>query len=101
MTADTGEQMFLIKQGTGANGKSLTKLANFEVLGSYAVVMSDDCIIEAGKRSAESASSHIMALRSGRLAETDESGEKAVLNEAAMKAFLGSGMATARELHSK
>jgi phage/plasmid-associated DNA primase len=63
--------------------------------------MSDDCIIEAGKRSAGSASSHIMALRSERLAETDESGEKAVLNEAAMKAFLGSGTATARELHSK
>lgn len=100
MTADIGEQMFLIKQGAGASRKSLTKLANFEVLGSY-VVMSDDCIIEAGKRSAGSASSHIMALRSGRLAETDESGEKAVLNEAAMKAFLGSGTATARELHSK
>jgi P4 family phage/plasmid primase-like protien len=101
MMAETSEQLFLVKQGNGANGKSLTKLASLEVLGSYAVVMSEDCIIEAGKRSAGAASSHIMALRGGRLAETDESGEKAVLNEAAMKALSSGGTTTGRELHSR
>jgi hypothetical protein len=42
MTADTSEQIFLVKQGEGSNGKTLTKIASFEIFGSYAVVMSKD-----------------------------------------------------------
>lgn len=42
-----------------------------------------------------------MALRGSRLGETDESGEKAVLNEAMVKANSGGGSTTARELHGR
>lgn len=101
MSALTDEQIFLIRQGLGSNGKSMLKIATSEVFGSYAVVMDADCIIEAGKPSAGSASSHIMALRGARIGETDESGEQAVLSERIIKALSGGGAYTGRELHGK
>jgi P4 family phage/plasmid primase-like protien len=102
MTADTSEHIFLVKQGEGSNGKTLTKIASFEIFGSYAVVMDKDVIIEAGgKRSAGSASSHLMALKGARLAESDESKEKSVLNEATIKELSGGSSITARELQGK
>ncbi|GAQ86808.1 hypothetical protein KFL_003120140 [Klebsormidium nitens] len=66
------------------------------------VVMDRDVIIEAGgRRSAESASSHVMALKGARLAESDESGEKSVLNESTIKELSGGGSITARELQGR
>jgi phage/plasmid-associated DNA primase len=59
-------------------------------------------LIEAGgKRSAGSASSHLIALKGARLAESDESNEKSVLNEATVKEYSGGGSVTARELQCK
>lgn len=102
MTADTSEQIFLVKQGDGSNGKSLIKIATFEIFGSYATVMDKDVIIEAGgKRSAGSASSYLIALKGARLAISDESKEESVLNEATIKELSGGGAVTARELQSK
>ncbi|GAQ92722.1 hypothetical protein KFL_011090010 [Klebsormidium nitens] len=101
MTADTSEHIFLIKHGSGANGKSMTRLAMFKVLGQYAVVMSEDCIIEAGKRSAGAASSHIMALKGARAGDCDESNERARMNEGIVKGLSGSDTTTARELQSR
>jgi phage/plasmid-associated DNA primase len=101
MSALTDEQTFLIRQGEGSNGKSMLKIATSEVFGSYAVVMDADCIIEAGKPSAGAASSHIMALRAARVGESDESGERAVLNERILKAQTGGGSYTGRVLHGR
>ena len=102
MTADTSEQIFLVKQGEGSNGKTLTMIASFQIFGSYAIVMDKDVIIEAGgKRTAGSASSHLIALKGARLAESDESKEKSVLNEATIKELSGGGSITARELQGK
>jgi putative DNA primase/helicase len=102
MTADTSEQIFLVKQGEGSNEKTLTKIASFEIFGSYAVVMDKDVIVEAaGKRSVGSASSHLIALKGARLAESDESSEKSVLNEATIKELSGGGSITVRELQGK
>jgi P4 family phage/plasmid primase-like protien len=102
MTADTSEQIFLVAQGDGSNGKSLIKIAMFQIFGSYAPVMDKDVIIEAGgKRSAGSASSYLIALKGARLAISDESKEKTVFNKETIKDLSGGGPITARELQSK
>jgi putative DNA primase/helicase len=102
MTADTSEQIFLVKQGEGSNGKTLTKIASFEIFGSYATVMDRDVIIKAGgKRSVGSASSHLMALKGARFAGSDKSFEKSVLSEATIKELSGGGSITAQELQGR
>jgi phage/plasmid-associated DNA primase len=101
LTADTSKQLFLFKQGDGSNGKSLTKIASFEIFGSNAVVMDRDVIIEAGaKRSAGSPSSHLIALKGARLAESDGSSERAILNEGTIKELSSGGHITARQFHT-
>jgi putative DNA primase/helicase len=98
----TSEQIFLMIQGSGSDGKSVLKDAIRKAMGSYFVVMSKDCIVESrGQRSAGQASSHKVQLQNSRLAICDESSEGAKIDEASIKELTGCESISTREMHQR
>ncbi|GAQ93337.1 hypothetical protein KFL_014490030 [Klebsormidium nitens] len=102
LTGHTIEEMFCVWFGSGANAKGALKQAVARAFGTYYTVMNKDCFIKpGGKRAEGAATSHIMQLKSARLAICDESEEGQQINGGIIKEMSGGGAVTARELFCK
>ena len=98
MTGDTGEQIFLIGYGTGANGKSTLFGTVENVLGSYAFNLPFSAM-ELHARS--SIPNDLAAIVGRRFVTASESGDTVRLNEARIKMLTGGDTVTARFLHGE
>ena len=98
-TGVTKEQMFLILQGLGGDGKSTWVNAVREVLGTYAVTAAIETFLDTGVKKAAEASPDIARLAGDtRLISTAEPPRGSKLASSAIKSFTGGAPLTAREL---
>ncbi len=98
LTGDTGEQLFVIGYGIGANGKSTLFGTVASVLGSYAFNLPFSAM-ELHARA--SIPNDLAALVGRRFVTASESGDAVRLNEARMKMLTGGDTVTARFLHGE
>ena len=98
-TGTTKEQIFVILQGKGGDGKSTLVNAVRAVLGLYAVTAGVETVLDTGLRKSAEASPDIARLAGDtRLVCTAEPPGGAKLASSAIKAFSGGGAVSAREL---
>ena len=98
-TGETKEQIFLILQGVGGDGKSTWVNAVREVLGTYATVAAIETFLDTGiKKSAEASPDIARLAGDTRLISTAEPPRGSRLASSAIKSFTGGAPLTAREL---
>lgn len=98
-TGSTKEQIFLILQGRGGDGKSTLVGAVREALGSYAVTAAIETFLDSGVKRGGDASPDIARLAGdSRLICTGENPRGSKLATAMIKAFTGGAPMTARDL---
>lgn len=98
LTGETSEQMFVILQGGGQNGKSVFTETLKALLGDYSTATSFSTF---AAHSAESIRNDIARLDKVRLVVAAESNEQIKLDEALMKNITGGESITARFLHKE
>lgn len=99
ITGYVNEQIFIILNGNGGNGKSVLQNLLKSLMGKYYRQLSSDVIMETNKPTGGSASPHIMHLFNARLAFTDESDMGCKLNDGIVKSLTGGSAITARQLY--
>lgn len=95
-TGRTGEQVFVIFHGDGANGKSATLKAVQDALGDYATVASFATFTP---HRTDAIRNDLAALAGARLVTTSENRVRQALDEAVIKQLTGGDDITARFLH--
>ncbi len=100
LTGQSTDHILPILWGEGRNGKNKFIEAIAHVLGSaFCAPIASDVLLEQGRRSAESATPNLYALRGKRLVYLDESQEGSRFNAPQIKKLTGSETITARPLH--
>lgn len=98
-TASSDEQVFVILQGKGGDGKSTLVNAVRGLLGSYAVTAEVEMFLDTGLRKSADASPDVARLAGDtRLVCTAEPPNGSKLASSAIKTFSGGGAKSAREL---
>ena len=98
-SADTSEQLFVIFQGKGRDGKSTFMVTLRKLGGSYAATADVKSFLDIGQRSGSDASPDIARLAGDtRLISTAEPPKNARLADDMIKKFTGGGAVTARHL---
>lgn len=101
-TGYTHEQVFLLLQGRGRDGKSTVLDAVRETLGSYALAASPETFLEGGMRGGSDASPDLIALSGDtRFAVLSEPKRGSKMNEGLLKAWTSGSPISARDLHAK
>lgn len=99
VTADTSEQIFIIFQGLGRDGKSTFMNALRKLLGSYAATADVKTFLDIGQRGGGDASPDIARLAGDtRMISTAEPPKNAKLADHMIKSFTGGGNVTTRRL---
>ncbi|GAQ93550.1 hypothetical protein KFL_016410010, partial [Klebsormidium nitens] len=99
LTGETSEELFVIMNGEGANGKSVLKQALRKAFGNYSAVGNKAIFIKPSFRAdASAASSHLIYIKSSRFVIGDESEKDNHLNDSFIKEASGGGGINAREL---
>ena len=94
------EKVF-IHNGTGANGKSKMLDAVVRVLGTYATVSRAELVTGRRGRDSGAATPEVMRLRGYRFVYLDETPERAVLDEARVKALSGGSEVSGRQIFER
>ncbi|MFZ3008556.1 MAG: phage/plasmid primase, P4 family [Phenylobacterium sp.] len=101
-TGCTHEQVFIMCQGRGRDGKSTILDACREALGSYGLAASPDTFLEGGMRSGSDAAPDLIALSGDtRFAILSEPKRGSKMNEGLLKAWTSGSPISARDLHAK
>lgn len=100
LTGCVDEQIFVIFQGGGSNGKSVFMEAIKKVLGEYARTVQFDTFVHREKAGSEPRND-LAALDKVRLVVANEGAEGARLDECVIKACTGDDKITARFLHKE
>jgi putative DNA primase/helicase len=99
MTGDTSEQIFIIFQGKGRDGKSTFMNMLRKLFGSYAATADVKTFLEQGVKGGGDASPDLARLAGDtRLVSTAEPPKNAKLSDDRIKSFTGGGNITARHL---
>ena len=99
LTGDTSEQKFFLLYGQGSNGKGTLIETIKGVLGSYALTMQAESLMQQSHTSGASASPDIARLRGARSVFISEGDRSNKLNEALVKQLTGQDKLTARQLY--
>jgi putative DNA primase/helicase len=98
LTGDTGEQVFFLMHGVGANGKTTFLETLREILEEYATVMEFKTVLE--KRDS-GVSNDIARLQGARLVIAKEASEGHGFNESLLKEITGGDTISARKLYQE
>ncbi|GAQ83541.1 hypothetical protein KFL_001520110 [Klebsormidium nitens] len=102
LTGETSEELFVIMNGEGANGKSRLAAAIRRAFGSYSTAGNKAIFIKPTfKANASSASTHLMHIKSKRFVTNEESEKDDHLNGAFLKEAASGNPIEARELFCK
>ncbi|GAQ91602.1 hypothetical protein KFL_008160020 [Klebsormidium nitens] len=102
LTGETSEELIIIMNGEGSNGKSVLATAIRRAFGSYSTAGNKAIFIKPTfKANASAASSHLMCIKSKRFVTNDESEKDDHLNGSFLKEAASGNPIEARELFCK
>jgi putative DNA primase/helicase len=101
ITGYTNEQVFVLMQGRGANGKSTFINALSHALKDYCLHLPVQVLMNASAKDGESPSPMLVEVRGARMVFTSESERGGRLNESSVKLLTGGDLITAREMYKK
>jgi putative DNA primase/helicase len=100
LTGETGEHVFFLLHGTGANGKGTLVETVKKLLGDYARAIRVEALLASNYNTDGGPNEDVANLLGVRFASTAEPGDQFRLNEARVKALTGGDTISARRLHS-